>query len=460
MTNPIDFNSVLSLIDRTISPTYLNNTQEIVLREVWNGKTYSRMACDYNYDPEYIKTVGCNLWQILSNAFNEQINKSNFVPYMRQKISCSIVANNRDELQANQDSKALASESLQPDLHHWATAPNITHFVGRDKQIKLLESWSQDLNCNCIIVTGMVGSGKTSLITKFAKNIQNQFDYVIWFSLSNSLSPITLTNNFLKIIDQNPDQSSNSEFTQQDLSSLLAQLIDHLKQKRILLVLDDLESILEIDQTSICYQRNLEDYGHILRSIIATNHQSLLICASRIRPKSLEYYGMNQIKNLDLQGFEKSTIEQNANLETSANLENTKINKAKLLHLSASLHYNPQLLKITASHLDIFHDDHEELEQVVQELSLLEEIGSLLEQELDCLAKLEKEIIFWLAISCQPISRKDLANNLKYSQSKIKFNNNIKSLEKRSLIVQDNSKFTLMPIMKSYLRRKLVQLAL
>lgn len=456
MTNQIDFNSVLYLIDRTISPTYLNTTQEIVLREVWNGKTYSRMACDYNYDPEYIKTVGCNLWQILSNAFNEQINKSNFVPYMRQKISCSIVASKKDELQTNQDSKALAlsSESLQPDFQHWATAPDIAHFIGRDKQIKLLESWSQDLDCNCIIVSGMVGCGKTSLITKFAKNIQNQFDYVIWFSLNNSLSPITLANNFFKIIDQNLDQNGNSEFTQQDLNSLLTQLINHLKQKRILLVLDDLESILEIHQAGICYQQNLEDYGYFLRSIISTNHQSLLICASRIRPKFLEYYGMNQIKNLDLQGFEKSTIEQNTNLE------NTKINKAKLLNLSASLHYNPQLLKITSSHLDIFHDDNEELEQVVQELSLLEEIVSLLEQELDCLSKLEKEIIFWLAIFYKPISRKDLANNLKYSQSKIKFSNNIKSLEKRSLIVQDDCQCSLMPIMKSYVRRKLVQLAL
>lgn len=460
MTNQIDFNSVLSLIDRTISPTYLNNTQEIVLREVWNGKTYSRMACDYNYDPEYIKTVGCNLWQILSNAFNEQINKSNFVPYMRQKVSRSIVVNKKDELLSDhQDAEALilSSEPSQPDLHHWATAPNITHFVGRDKQIKLLESWSQDLDCNCIVVTGMVGCGKTSLITKFAKDIQNQFDYVIWFSLNNSLSPTTLINNFLNIVDQNLDQFSNSRFAQQDLSSLLTQLIEHLKQKRILLVLDDLESILEIHQTGVCYQRNLEDYGHFLRTIIATNHQSLLLCASRIRPKSLEYYGMNQIKTLDLQGFAKSTIEQNTNLES------TKISRAKLLNLAASLHYNPQLLKITASHLDIFHDEHEDLEQVVQELSLVEEIVSLLEQELSCLAKLEREIIFWLAISCQPVSRKDLANNLKYSQSKIKFNNNIKSLEKRSLIVQDvqdKSQYSLMPIMKSYVRRKLVQLAL
>jgi GTPase SAR1 family protein len=339
---------------------------------------------------------------------------------------------------------------------HWATAPNTEHFIGRDKQIKLLESWSQDSNCNCIVVSGMVGCGKSSLITKFAKDIQSQFEYVIWFSLNHSLSPIALTNKIIKIIDQNQDQYSNSEHTQQDLSSLLAQLIDHLKQKRILLVLDDLESILEIHQVGICYQQNLEGYGHFLRSIIATNHQSLLVCASRIRPKTLEYYGMNQIKNLDLQGFEKSTIEQNTNLE------NTYISKAKLLHLSASLHYNPQLLKIAASHLDIFHDDNdnEELEQVVQELSFLEEIVGLLEQELDCLSKLEKEIIFWLAISCKPISKRSLANKLKHVQSKIKFNKSVTSLKKRSLITEENSQYSLMPIMKSYVHRKLVQLAL
>jgi GTPase SAR1 family protein len=456
MTNPIDFNSVLSLIDRTISPTYLSATQEIVLREVWNGKTYSKMACDYNYDPEYIKTVGCNLWQMLSNAFQEQINKSNFVPYMRQKISCSIVVNKQDNLLVSQDSQVLSTGSLNREFYYWATAPNIDNFIGRDKQIELLESWSQDLSCNCVVVSGMVGCGKTSLITKFAKDIQNQFDYIIWFSLNNSPSPITLTKDLLKIISQNSDKYSGSEFTRQNLSSLLAELIECLKQKRILLVLDDLESILEVHQVGICYQQDLEDYGHFLRSIIATNHQSLLICASRVRPKSLEYYGTNQIKILDLQGFEKSTVERITNIE---DIE-TNINREKLLTLSSSIHDNPQLLKIAASNLDIFHDDNEELEQVVEELSLLEEIVSLLQQELNCLSKLEKEIIFWLAISCQPISQKDLIRNLKYGQSKIKFNKSIISLEKRSLITQKNSQYFLMPIMKSYVRRKLVQLAL
>ncbi|MGF1542647.1 MAG: NB-ARC domain-containing protein [Pleurocapsa sp.] len=454
MRDSVDFNSILSLIDRTISPTYLNPTQEIVLREVWNGKTYSRMADDYNYDPEYIKTVGCNLWQVLSNAFNEQINKSNFVPFMRQKIN-ELLSTEDKKKSINLNSEVLLTDfaDYQQHPYQWTTAPNTENFIGREKQIKLLESWNQDSDCNCILVSGMVGCGKTSLITKFAKNIQNQFDHIIWLSLNNPPSISTLINYYLKIINQNLEQysDSNLELANQDLSYGLSQLVNYLKEKKVLLILDDLQSILEVHQTNSWYKPEFESYGHLLRSVISTNHQSLLICASRVKPRLLEYYDINQVKILDLSGWEKTSINKFIDSKSLNSIE-----KQKLLDLSESLQYNPQLLKIIDAHWDVFSDEQEELEQIVQELSFLEGIVCLLEQELSCLSKLEQEIIFWLAISSEPITQEKFI----YSQSKIKLRNSIKSLEKRSLIVQNNCQYFLMPIMKSYVRRKLVKQAL
>ncbi len=454
MKNSVDFESVLYLIDRTISPTYLNPTQEIVLREVWNGKTYAKMADDYNYDPEYIKTVGCNLWHTLSGAFDEQINKSNFVPYMRQKIR-KIIIDQKDKSTDNQP-KLLSTNVTdhnvtEQQFYHWTTAPDTKHFLGRETELRLLHSWRRDFDCRCIVISGMVGCGKTSLVTRFAKNIENQFDYVIWFSLDNPPSITTLINNYLKIIKQDSYNWKESESL--DLSLLLSQLIDYLKQKKILLVLDSLQSIFEIHQTSIYYKKELEDYGQFFRSIISTNHQSLLMCTSRLKPKLLEYYATNQIKILDLKGFTKQTTKQFIDSKISSTLD-----RQKLLHLSESLQNNPQLLKIAYNNLDIFSGDN--IEQVVQELSLLETITSLLEQELSCLSNLEKEITCWLAISDSPVSSEELSNYLEQSHPRIKFLHSINSLLKRSLIMQSDATYSLMPIMKSYLRRRLVKEAL
>ena len=449
MKNPIDFESVLSLIDKTISPRYLNPTQEIVLREVWNGKTYSKMAYDYNYDPEYIKTVGCNLWQTLSRDFDEQINKGNFVPFMRRRIS-QLVEDNKNQSE-NYHIKPLSNNFKQQKSYSWTTAPNTKHFVGRESELKILESWSQDADCRCIFVSGMSGCGKTTLVTKFARNIKNQFDSVIWFPLDHTPSLTTLLRNYLKILNQYSEEQRDS--SPLELSFLLSEFIDCLKQQRILLILDGLQSILEANRSNVSYKKGFEGYGQFLRSIISTNHQSLLITTSSIKLKLLEYYASNQVKFLDLQGFNKQTTKAFLQAENSKSLE-----EQNLWRLCLNLQNNPQLLKIADNHLDIFSED--DIEQILQDLSLLEEISNLLEQELSYLSDLDKEIVYWLAISCSPLSLDKLSSYVALSQPKLRFLNSINCLTKRSLVIQNDAHYSLMPIMKSYLRRKLVQQSL
>ena len=446
MNKNIDFESVLSLIDKAISPTYLNQTQEIVLREVWNGKTYTKMACDYNYDPEYIKTVGCNLWQTLSRAFNEQINKSNFVPFMRQRLG-SLLEDNKS--QPTNKVEFLEADRYQEQSCSWTTAPDIKHFVGREREIATLSSWSRDADCRLIVVSGMTGAGKTTLVTKFANSTKDEFNYVIWFSLSQRPSLTKLLNEYLNIIDRGRKKDDES----QELSFLLSEFIECLRKKRILLVLDGLQCILEVNKSSISYKQEFEGYGQFLRSIISTDHQSLLLTTSRIKPKLLKYYASNQVKFLDLKGFDERATISFLNART-----NNCMVEQELLELSGTLQHNPQLLKIAHNHLDVVTEDN--VEQVIEDLSLLEAISDLLEQELSYLSPLGREIVYWLAISCSPVSLEDLSLQIKHSQSKLKFLHSLKSLGERSLVTKENQTYTLMPIMKTYLRRKLVRLAL
>ncbi len=451
MTKLVDFEAVLSLVDKSISPTYLNPTQEIVLREVWNGKTYSEMAYQYNYDPEYIKSVGCNLWQTLSRTFDKQINKSNFVPFMRQRIT-QLAEEKKFQLEDYQE-KPLLTNLKNQQVCHWTTAPNTKHFIGREEEIYTLDLWSQEPDCRCIIVSGMVGCGKTTLVTEFARKVKHQFDYVIWFSLLQPPSLITLLNKYLKLINQQPDEQIAPKYVES--SFLLSEFITCLKRQKILLVLDDLQCLFKINQENIYYKKEFEEYGQFLRSIISTNHQSLLIATSVIKPKILEYYAGNQVSFLELQGLKYKNTKTFLKLEHSPPL-----NEQKLFLLSTILQDNPQLLKIVNNHLhpDDFSEDN--IEQIAEEISLLEPIIDLLELELSYLSNLEKEIIYWLAISRSFISLEELGHYIEISQRKLNFLNSINCLIRRSLIIKNNSTYALMPIMKSYLRRKLVKQAL
>ena len=83
----LDINQAIGLIDNRISPRHLSRIQEIILIKSLAGKTYSQIAIEHNYGMEYIKTSGSELWKLLSQAFGQQITKSNCNSFIRRQIS-------------------------------------------------------------------------------------------------------------------------------------------------------------------------------------------------------------------------------------------------------------------------------------------------------------------------------------------------------------------------------------
>lgn len=449
ISKPRDFDFILQLIDLTISPGYLNRTQEIVLREVWHGKTYAKIADDYNYDSEYIKTVGCNLWHTLSNAFNEQINKANFVPLMKRKAN-SASENKKDSHSENNLIQSTLGRSIQRKKYYWNTAPSTDVFWGREKECELLESWSQELECHCIMVSGMVGSGKTSLVAEFSKSVREEYDYVIWYSLYSPPPLATLICNYLNIISPNSIKSISE--IPDNISILISQLINFLKEKKVLLVLDGLENVLDINQ-NICYKKEFEDYSQFIRSIISANHQSLLICTTQVIPNSFRYYGSKQIKLMEIGGLCDIAVEKNYNHSICVSAD-----YHELLRLYNGVDNNPKIINILNKNLNVFKEEHD-LELLMHELSYLDEIIVLLEKEIKYLSNTEREIIYWLSTSTS-VSFRELSTRVELAKPKFQLAQSIDYLEKRSLITKDKSNFSLMPIMKSYLRRKIIHQSL
>jgi GGDEF domain-containing protein len=56
----------------------LTSLQEWLLRQAWEGRTYSSMALEANYVEEYLRKTAAGLWTLLSELWGEPINKTNF----------------------------------------------------------------------------------------------------------------------------------------------------------------------------------------------------------------------------------------------------------------------------------------------------------------------------------------------------------------------------------------------
>ncbi|MBW4680562.1 MAG: hypothetical protein KME19_10645 [Microcoleus vaginatus WJT46-NPBG5] len=67
----------LYFLDSVLQHKHLNDLQVLVFRQAWEGRSYPEMAKSAGYDAEYIKLVGFQLWQLLSQTFGEKVRKSN-----------------------------------------------------------------------------------------------------------------------------------------------------------------------------------------------------------------------------------------------------------------------------------------------------------------------------------------------------------------------------------------------
>jgi len=83
----------------------LNDVQELVFCKSWSGSSYKEIAEQAGYDPEYIKLVGFQLWNLLSKVLGEKVTKSNIHAVLR-----------RNSLSYHNASLAIDLHPIQTDL--------------------------------------------------------------------------------------------------------------------------------------------------------------------------------------------------------------------------------------------------------------------------------------------------------------------------------------------------------
>lgn len=265
----------LAILDIVLEQESLNNIQELVFRKVLAGETYPKIAEIAGYDAEYIKVVGCQLWRVLSRAFGERVTKSNVLSvlrrYSQQTLAVATVPNLED---------AEGASSKQPQ--DWGDAIDVSTFYGRTKEVAKLVQWLVQDRCRLVAVLGMGGIGKTALVAKLAKQIQDEFDYLIWRSLRNAPPVQDFLVELLQFFSQ--QQETNLPET---VDGKILRLIEYLRSSRCLVVLDNAETILAPRDRIGRYQEGYEGYGQLLRCVAETPHYSCLVLTSREKPRGL-----------------------------------------------------------------------------------------------------------------------------------------------------------------------------
>jgi len=334
----------------------------------------------------------------------------------------------------------------QASLADWGEAPNIQTFYGRTEDLAKLEQWLVRDRCHLLAICGMGGIGKTALAVKLVENIQSQFDYLIWRSLRGAQPTAQLIADLLQFLNH----SQQTGFS-------ISDLLEVLRQKRCLIVLDDFEATLQDGELVGAYRQGCELYAELLQRVGAERHQSSLILIGREQPKEIS---MHQGEDQPIRYYKVNGLQRQGAFEL-LRARGFKGSENGLDALIQQYRGNPSALRIVAGTIqELFNGNVSEfLKQTA--LALGDVLRTLLYQQFERLSKLEKDVLYWLAIKHRPVSLSTLRSEMNLQASGSELIDALESLRWRSLIEkiseQGEVMFLLEPVVLKYVSRQFVE---
>lgn len=338
---------------------------------------------------------------------------------------------------------------LQPTAQHRIDlyeAPAADQLYGRETELAKLMQWVVVDECRLVLVLGIGGIGKTILSAHFARSLNQQFTYVIWRSLRNA-PPINELLDELTIFISDQQHSVLTETTDQKISRLM----NYATQRRCLLILDNLETILQAGDNNGCFRDGYEAYGELITRFGEGGHRSCMLLTSREKPREVAVLEGDSaaVYTLSLSGLSLDDVRTVLH-DRGINGDDTTISR-----LSEHYSGNPLALKLVAETIrEVFHGD---VQTFLRDGDTFpREVSALLDQQIHRLAPLEYALLLWLTIEREPTPLESLRTNLTEPASMQIVQEALTWLRRRSLIEVTEHGFSLQNVVMEYLNDHLV----
>jgi hypothetical protein len=383
----------------------------------------------------------------------------------QDSLECYVKAFGLEKL-SDKDYTHVRQEKQQQD---WGDAPHVSVFYDRCEEMAQLQQWILGENYRLVALLGMGGIGKTALAVKFGQKFKTEFDIVVWRSLQNAPTLEELLGSVLQSIMQ---MLQEDPVVPTSLDGKLSKLMEYFRDKRCLLILDNAETIFSAGGGAGHCMEGYEGYGQLFKRIGEVSHQSCLLLTSREKPKDI----------VALEGEEKKERTTCRRACASLRLGGLKPEDGRKLFQDRGQftgtdaewirlieHYggNPFALKMVAAGVQQLFDGSiaELLEYIGQGVLVFNDIRDLLDRQFSRLSPVEQEVMLWLAIHREPVSVKELKQDVVSVTSKQQLPQALYSLlgrcliesAPRTLIEKTGKQFSLQPVVKEYVTERLVK---
>ncbi|MEM9947411.1 MAG: AAA family ATPase, partial [Cyanobacteria bacterium P01_D01_bin.36] len=405
------------------------------------------------------------------------------------------------------DSPKLATQ------YHWNDAPALNLFQGRRDAIAALKRWIlQPATAHKLLaICGIGGIGKTSLARKLAEDLNGYFEQVVWLTARKHQTPSELLQVLLEILPAAKSDRKSNNLPAEVLSEidsaspkmvqrLITQLISRFSQQPCLVVIDGFEAVFkgyqdspaavdtlnaaEMNQNSTptfyasrqqqasLYRDDLKAYGDLfeaLRQPLAKNlldttpkqtnknlsARSCLVLTSREKPKELlsipENDPLSVLYTLDgLKDHEAARMLSQFRLQGRA---------TDYKELVDRYYGHPMALRLAASAVkDMFYGRIRDF--LDQEISVFDDLRSVLKTQFRRLSPDEIEVMYWLAINHVPCTLEDLQADIVSQDLKKNLLYILQSLERRFLVQVkqgEGGSFELHPIVEEYVLNRFIR---